>query len=96
MNGFGVPDLFKRLKSGYAAIATKYPRLANPVWSPWGDGDWRNAIRWGSPPPNGKGGSTLPPEALERIARVRAFEARGDIPRDEAQEIINEIVREFT
>jgi hypothetical protein len=92
---FGVPGLFARLKGAYAAIVAMYPRIGNPVWSPWGDGDWRNAIRRGAVGP-GEGNVVLPAEALNRIARVRAFEARDDIPHDEAQEIINEIVREYT
>jgi hypothetical protein len=47
-----------------------------------------------SPPGNGK--LVLPAEALDRIARARVFEAPNDVPHDEAQAIINEIVREYT
>src|SRR5438552_2157071 len=92
-----VPDLFAALRSAYGKIVAQYPKLANPVWSPWGGGDWRNAIqRAGGPGRQGPIPPELPAAALARIARVRAFEARGDLTADEAAKIVAEIVREYT
>lgn len=90
------PDLFTRLKAAYEEIKAKNPRLGHPVWSPWGDGDWRNAIRRAPSGPPKDIPQDLPPAALARIARVKAFEAKDALPRDDAQTIINEIVREYT
>ena len=89
--------LWDEIQTAQASIIERYPKMENPVWTPWGDGDWRSAIKKGSDTgTNPPGTGTLPPEAERRIALVHEFVGKGHITPQVGNEIIASIVREYT
>ena len=86
--------LWERLEKAATSYRSQYPGL-NLVWSPWGDGDWRSALRrWPEqgPAPGDKVHVRLPPRALEQIKEIKEWQRRGYISADQAQKMINEII----
>ncbi|WP_433111235.1 hypothetical protein [Streptomyces lavendofoliae] len=93
-NSFELPQIFEAVTSAYEGMKARWPHA---VWSAR-TGEWR-AAKVGATNPAPTPNSTsagLPAQAVARIERVRAFERRGDITRDEAARLILTIIEEYT
>ena len=91
-------DLWDRLEKAARTHATQYPHL-KLVWSPWGDGDWRNAVqRKSAPPPQPPPPRrpSLDPRVEEQITQIEAWRERGYISADQAQKMINAVLAAAT
>lgn len=82
---------FGKVKTAYTALSAAHPHAC---WDPR-SGIWLGAkLNRDAPAPEPHPG--IPPEALERIARVHAFVAHHDITPEEGRRRILEIIDEYT
>jgi hypothetical protein len=95
VQALSVPTLFKHVQEAATAFQKQYPKL-NPVWRPFHGGNWRGAHDRTSSDADDTDTADLPESALQRIARVRAFEERDDLTADDAREMIRAIIAEYT
>jgi hypothetical protein len=83
--------VFRELHGAYVAMSGRHP---SAVWALL-TGQWFTPFSKTTIP--GAGSTVgLPQAALDRIARVKAFRDNGSITPDYAQQLINQIVAEYT
>jgi hypothetical protein len=87
--------LFAAIQAAQTSILARHPNVQHPVWTPWGDGDWRIAIPRNQPPPGTGSGGGLSEEARRRIKAIEDDVRAGKIPAATGDQLIAEIYRQW-